>query len=77
MEHDRKFDVVGLGASALDLLQVVDELPGGECVQQASNYALQGGGPIATAMVALARLGSRTAMLDKIGDDWRGDAPFQ
>jgi sugar/nucleoside kinase (ribokinase family) len=72
MELDRKFDVVGLGVSSLDLLLVVDELPGEECVQQARDYALQGGGPIATAMVALARLGSRTAMLDKVGDDWRG-----
>ncbi|HEX2769198.1 MAG TPA: PfkB family carbohydrate kinase [Geobacteraceae bacterium] len=72
MGPDRKFDVVGLGVSTLDLLLVVDELPGRECVQQASDYALQGGGPVATALVALARLGSRTAMLDKVGDDWRG-----
>jgi sugar/nucleoside kinase (ribokinase family) len=72
MESFRKFDVVGLGACTVDLLQAVDELPRGECVQQARDYALQGGGPIATAMVALARLGSRTAMLDKVGDDWRG-----
>jgi sugar/nucleoside kinase (ribokinase family) len=72
MEPDRKFDVVGLGVSTLDLLLVVDELPGEESVQRAHESVLQGGGPIATAMVTLARLGSRTAMLDKIGDDWRG-----
>jgi sugar/nucleoside kinase (ribokinase family) len=72
MESDRKFDVVGLGVSSLDLLMVVDELPGEELVQHAHDSALQGGGPVATAMVTLARLGSRTAMLDKVGDDWRG-----
>jgi sugar/nucleoside kinase (ribokinase family) len=72
MGPDRKFDVVGLGVSTLDLLLLVDELPGRECVQQARDYSLQGGGPVATAMVALARLGSRTAMIDKVGDDWRG-----
>jgi sugar/nucleoside kinase (ribokinase family) len=72
MESGKKFDVVGLGVSSLDLLMIVDELPGKELVQHAHDCALQGGGPIATAMVTLARLGSRTAMLDKIGDDWRG-----
>ncbi len=72
MEPDGKFDVVGLGVSTLDLLLVVDELPGEESVQRAHESVLQGGGPVATALVALARLGSRTAMLDKVGDDWRG-----
>jgi sugar/nucleoside kinase (ribokinase family) len=65
-------DVVGLGVCTLDLAMVVDELAGGEVVQRADASALQGGGPVATALVALARLGSRTAMLDRIGDDWRG-----
>lgn len=64
--------MVGLGVSTLDFLQVVDELPGEELVQQARDALIQGGGPVATAMVTLARLGSRTAMLDKLGDDWRG-----
>jgi sulfofructose kinase len=68
----KRFDVVGLGVSTLDFLQVVDNLPAGEVVQQALDSLIQGGGPVATAMVTLARLGSRTAMLDKLGDDWRG-----
>jgi sugar/nucleoside kinase (ribokinase family) len=72
MATARKFDVVGLGVSTLDFLQVVDELPADEVVQQARESLIQGGGPVATALVALARLGSRTAMLDKLGDDWRG-----
>ncbi|MGD0844192.1 MAG: carbohydrate kinase family protein [Geobacteraceae bacterium] len=72
MEPDRKFDVVGLGVCTLDLLMAVDQLPGEESVQRAHESVLQGGGPVATALVALARLGSRTAMLDKVGDDWRG-----
>lgn len=32
-----------------------------------------GGGPVTTALVAAARLGTRTAIVDRIGDDWRGD----
>jgi sugar/nucleoside kinase (ribokinase family) len=72
MEGRRTIEVVGLGVGTLDFLQVVDELPGEELVQRAQQSLLQGGGPVATAMVALARLGSRTAMIDKVGDDWRG-----
>lgn len=65
-------DIVGLGVSTVDLLMLADELPGEESVQRAHRSVLQGGGPVATALVAAARLGSRTAMIDKIGDDWRG-----
>jgi sugar/nucleoside kinase (ribokinase family) len=72
MSGHRTIDVVGLGVSTLDFLQIVDELPAKELVQRAHRSLLQGGGPVATAMVALARLGSRTAMIDKVGDDWRG-----
>jgi sulfofructose kinase len=67
-----EFDVIGLGVSTLDLLMVVDEFPACEVVQRAHDSSLQGGGPVATAMVTLARLGARTAIIDKIGDDWRG-----
>ncbi len=68
----KPYDVIGLGVSTLDLLMLSEELPGEESVQRAHQSVLQGGGPVATAMVTLARLGSRTAMIDKIGDDWRG-----
>lgn len=67
-----EYDVVGLGVSTIDLLMVVDELPGGELVQKAHATAVAGGGPVATALVALARLGAKTAMLDRLGDDLFG-----
>jgi sugar/nucleoside kinase (ribokinase family) len=67
------FDVVGLGVSVIDILQLVDHLPEREEVQRAAEMTIQGGGPVATAMVTLARLGARVAMLDAVGDDWRGD----
>lgn len=72
IEKGDLLDVVGLGAATLDLIHVVDELPGEELVQRAYETEIQGGGPVATAMVALARLGSRAAMMDRLGDDWRG-----
>lgn len=66
------FDVVGLGASVIDIVQLVDHFPAHEEVQCAQDIAVQGGGPVATAMVTLARLGARVAMVDVVGDDWRG-----
>lgn len=68
-----RFDVLGLGASTVDILSLVDHFPASEEVQQAHQVAIQGGGPVATALVTLARLGARTTMLDVIGDDWRGE----
>lgn len=69
----KQSDVVGIGASTVDVLTVVKHYPDHEGVQKAITTTLQGGGPVATALVALAKLGARTAMMDTIGDDWRGD----
>ena len=70
------FDVVGLGVSTLDLLMVVEEFPDREIVFAAVDSTLQGGGPVANALVTLSRLGCRTAMIDQRGDDWRGERIF-
>ena len=70
---NKEFDVIGLGVSPLDVITLVDHFPTHDEVQRASAVMLQGGGPVATAMVALARLGAKVAMLDALGDDWRGD----
>jgi sugar/nucleoside kinase (ribokinase family) len=66
-----QFDVVGLGVSVVDIVQLVDRFPAEEQVQRAEEISIDGGGPVATALVTLARLGARVAMLDAIGDDWR------
>jgi sulfofructose kinase len=67
-----KIDVVGLGVSTIDIVTLVDHFPAQEEIQRALDMTVQGGGPVATAIVALARLGARAAMLDAVGDDWRG-----
>ncbi len=67
-----EFDVVGLGASTVDILSLVEHLPAEDENMRAVEISVQGGGPVATAMVTLARLGASTAMIDTIGDDWRG-----
>lgn len=66
------FDVVGLGVSTLDMFTVVKRFPSGREVQRASGMTIDGGGPVATALAALGRLGGRAAMLDHVGDDWAG-----
>jgi sulfofructose kinase len=71
--NDKQIDVVGLGASTIDVLTLVEHFPKGREVQQALSTVIQGGGPVATALVAVSRLGGRTAMIDSIGDDWAGD----
>lgn len=71
--RDKPFDVVGLGVSTVDLLMQVDHLPADEEILRADAFSLQGGGPVATAIVAAARLGAHTAMIDAVGDDWRGE----
>lgn len=67
-----RFEIVGIGVATLDLLALVDQFPAQEMVQQAHAMELQGGGPVATALVAAARLGTSASMLDSVGGDWRG-----
>lgn len=67
------FDVIGLGASTLDILSLVDHFPSTRENQQARAMVIEGGGPVATAIVAVARLGGRSAMIDSLGDDWAGN----
>jgi sugar/nucleoside kinase (ribokinase family) len=66
------FEIIGLGASTVDILTHVERFPTRREVQQALSMAIQGGGPVATAMVAASRLGMKVAMIDSIGEDWAG-----
>jgi sugar/nucleoside kinase (ribokinase family) len=69
---NKAFDVIGLGVSTVDSLNVVDHFPDKEEVQKSVCSTMQGGGPVATAIVTLARLGATVAMIDSVGDDWFG-----
>jgi sugar/nucleoside kinase (ribokinase family) len=73
----KQIDVIGLGASTIDILTLVDHFPARREVQQALSTVTQGGGPVATAMVAVSRLGCKSAMIDSIGDDWVGRLVLQ
>lgn len=69
---DTVFDVVGLGVATLDLFTVVEKFPSCRQVERAVSMTTDGGGPVATALVTLAKLGGNAAMLDSVGDDWAG-----
>jgi sulfofructose kinase len=70
--NEKQLDVIGLGASTIDIITLVDHFPTKRENQQALAMTIQGGGPVATAMVTVSRLGGKAAMLDSIGDDWAG-----
>lgn len=65
-------DIVGIGASTLDRFIVVDHFPTGREVQPALSTTTDGGGPVATALATAGKYGSRTVMIDRIGDDMVG-----
>jgi sulfofructose kinase len=63
-------DVVGLGTNALDLLGVIEGLPEPDTKAPLGEFEVQGGGMVATALVACARLGLRARYVGKFGDDY-------
>ena len=63
------FDIVGIGASTLDILTAVEDFPTAREVHEARDVKMEGGGPVATALAAAARLGATCQMLDELGDD--------
>ena len=62
-------DVVGLGYTATDYLAVVPHLPELDTKLEAGCLSIQGGGPVATALVTVRRLGLRPLYIGKVGDD--------
>lgn len=66
---ERAFDVVGLGEISVDHICVVPRIPGASDKVRMAGYEVQGGGQIATAMIACQRLGLKARFLGKVGDD--------
>lgn len=65
----KKFDVVGLGYTALDYLGIVPHLPAENRKLELLDFHVQGGGPTATALVTARRLGLSASYIGKVGDD--------
>jgi sugar/nucleoside kinase (ribokinase family) len=69
---DKPFDVVGMGLNSVDLLTVVPEFPAPNSKMKMLQFSKQGGGQVATALVALSRWGVKTKYLGKVGADELG-----
>jgi sugar/nucleoside kinase (ribokinase family) len=68
----RDFDAVGVGLNAVDHLIVVPEYPAFDTKVRFTDYQKSAGGQTATAMVALQRLGLKTAYAGRFGSDDAG-----
>jgi sugar/nucleoside kinase (ribokinase family) len=66
---DKPFEVVGMGLNSVDFLCVVPKFPTLNSKTEILQFSKQGGGQVATAMVALSRWGIRTKYIGKVGDD--------
>ncbi len=72
LKMKKTFDVVGVGYTAYDYLGIVPHLPEPDTKLEVLELLEQGGGPVSTALVTLARLGRKPALIAKIGGDTRG-----
>jgi sulfofructose kinase len=70
-------DVVGIGEISVDHVCVIPKWPAPGGKARMDHYALHGGGQVATAMLACARLGLRAKFLGKVGDDAGGRQALQ
>lgn len=68
-----EYDVVGVGQCCVDYLGIVGSYPEVDEKCSVDNLTIQGGGPVATAIVTLSRLGASTAFIGKISDDHFGN----
>jgi sulfofructose kinase len=68
----RYFDVVGIGECSVDQMCMIPRHPVAGEKLEASSLTMHGGGQIATAMVACARLGLNARFVGAVGDDAAG-----
>jgi len=66
------YDCLGFGICAADYLCLVPRYPELDEKTEAVEFSHQGGGPVATALVTLARLGRQTSFISLIGADANG-----
>ena len=72
LPNKKDFDAVGFGLNAVDHLIVVPEYPAFDAKVRFTEYEKSAGGQTATAMVALQRLGLKTAYAGRFGSDENG-----
>ena len=65
----KKFQVAGIDMPCIDLALSVDQFPKPNGGQRVNSASWQGGGKVATGMVAAARLGAKCAIMGAVGED--------
>ncbi|MBI5642372.1 MAG: sugar kinase [Deltaproteobacteria bacterium] len=64
--------VAGLGQCSLDYISIVRDYPKENTKEEILDLTVQGGGPVATALVSLGRLGVKTSFAGVVSDDRAG-----
>jgi sugar/nucleoside kinase (ribokinase family) len=72
LRPDAPFDVVGVGVNVINHLFLLPRFPEPDTKVDSVAVTQQGGGVVATALVACARLGLRTKYVGKVGTDDAG-----
>ncbi|KXA90558.1 hypothetical protein AKJ57_04045 [candidate division MSBL1 archaeon SCGC-AAA259A05] len=67
------FDLVGVGLAAWDLLFRLSEPPRFDADLHITEFNQQGGGPTSTGLAAASKLGAKTCLITRVGDDHYGD----
>ena len=70
--NQKRFQVYGLGQCCLDYIGKVDTYPPPDVKYEFRDMVVEGGGPVATALVGLARWGIACTFAGVIGDDQFG-----
>jgi sugar/nucleoside kinase (ribokinase family) len=74
---DKLFDVVGMGLNSVDFLCITPEFPKFNSKMKMLQFSRQGGGQVATALVALSRWGVKTKYIGKMGNEELGQFSLQ
>ena len=77
LPEDKQFDAVGFGLNAVDHLIVVPEYPPFDTKIRLLEHKQTTGGQTATTLVALQRLGLKTAYAGRFGSDAEGQFGFE
>ena len=66
-------DIIGIGASVYDTLMTVESYPNEDTKMMATSTKIMAGGPVATGIVASAKLGVSASYMGCLGDDVFGN----
>ena len=69
MNDGKQLDVIGIGCAAVDYLGTVDAWPREDTKPEMTEFIMQGGGLVATALVTVARLGGTAQYIGHLGAD--------